>query len=150
MKNKIVYMQIDGADLPLLFNLSAEFELTDRFGSMDAIFDALRTESDEDRKIREQVEKQAGVEAQERMTQKQLRRRLPEIIAVMNREGAEYLEKPGMAKDEKWLYKHATPADIAVMASAMCEALSRGLSTQHGNGKTSGEGDVVQEIIEKN
>lgn len=150
MRNKIAFLQIEGAEIPLLFNLEAEFELTDRFGSMDVIFDALKTETEEDRRLREKVETQHGGAPTERMTQKDLRRRLPEIIEVLAKEGAEYLEKPELAKDAKWLRKHATPADAVQMANKMCDALAKGLSTQHGAGKKNGEGDVVQEIIEKN
>lgn len=145
MKRKIAMLEIDGAALPLLFNLQAEFELADMYGSMDVIFDAVRGETAEEKLVREQVE---GKREEEKFD---LKRHLPEIVAVLARQGAEYLgdEEAKQKATEKWLMMHASPADVREMAEKMVEALYKGLKTQHGN-RAEKEEDLVQAAIEKN
>lgn len=148
-KKRIVTLELDGRELPLLFSLGANIEIAERMGSVETLFDALHEETDEERTAREIIEANLPKKAEQKKPS------LPEIVpfltACLARQGQRYMGETDKAQliSEEWVELHAFPEDMPRMVEAVSEAIGNGLWMRH-KSKGAEERDLVLEAIEKN
>ncbi len=160
--SKIVACVVDGKELHLLFSLAALNQINERLGDIDILFDAFRTEREDERIVREQImealppkekaKRKLALEARAKEGKRKTTQLLPFIIATMAAQGQLFEGERDHDKliTESWVESHTFPYDIEPLTVAMCTAISKGMKMSSSQGNADEAEDVVREQISKN